>query len=95
MQPSNSKFASLPQDADTRIKSQRHINMAGIDALHQVWTWDGVKGESLIFAAADLSEATDRQIVDMAQSAGFVTNDPDFDIKRSESGFVFLNFGFE
>lgn len=93
-QPS-SKFADVPLDEDTRIKSQRQISINGIDALHQRWVWDGIAGESLIFSTADVAAATDQQIIEMARDAGLVTMDAASTIKRSESGYVFLNFGFE
>ena len=83
----DSKFDRLPQDADTRIKAQQQINAGGTDALHQRWVWDGIAGESLIFCAAD--------IVQLARNAGLTVADDDYTIKRTDEGFVFLNFGFD
>ena len=89
------KFAHVPLEDDTRIRSQQQISITGIDALHQRWVWDGIAGESLIFVAGDIPGATDRQILAMARDAGFAVADDDFTIKRTEHGFVFLNFGFD
>ena len=95
MPPVSSKFANVPLDEDTRIKSQRQISINGIDALHQRWVWDGISGESLVFSADDVSAATDQEIIEMARDAGLVAMESASTVKRDESGFVFLNFGFE
>ena len=95
MPPVSSKFANVPLDEDTRIKSQRQISINGIDALHQRWVWDGISGESLVFSADDVSAATDQEIIEMARDAGLVAMESASTVKRGESGFVFLNFGFE
>lgn len=95
MSQESSKFADVPQDADTRIKSQRQISISGVDALHQRWVWDGIAGQSLVFAADDVSAATDEQIVQMARDADLIVQDDDFTIQRSGQDFVFLNFGFD
>ena len=91
----DSKFDRLPQDADTRIKAQQQINAGGTDALHQRWVWDGIAGESLIFCAADIPGATNEQIVQLARNAGLTVADDDYTIKRTDEGFVFLNYGFD
>ena len=95
MPPASSKFADVPLDEDTRIKSQRQVSIKGIDALHQRWVWDGITGESLIFSTADVAAASDQQIIEMACDAGLLTMESSSTVKRSESGFVFLNFGFD
>lgn len=89
------KFARVPLDDDTCIRSQQQISVTGIDALHQRWVWDGIAGESLVFIAAEIPGATDQQIVSMASDAGLAVDDDDFTVKRTENGFVFLNFGFD
>lgn len=95
MPPAAYKFADVPKDADTRIQSQREINIDGIDALHQRWVWDGTIGQSLIFCAGDVAEATDQAIIDVARDTGLITPQSKCTFNRSESGFVFVNFGFE
>lgn len=95
MPPVSSKFANVPLDEDTRIKSQRQISINGIDALHQRWVWDGISGESLVFSADDVSAATDQEIIEMARDAGLVAMESASTVTRGGSGFVFLNFGFE
>ncbi len=33
------KFANIPVDEDTRITSEKIIQINGIDAMHQCWFW--------------------------------------------------------
>ncbi len=93
--PASDKFSNVPQDADTRIKAQRQITINGMDALHQRWVWDGIAGESLVFCASDVCAASDQEIIAMARDAGLAVMQADCTVTRDESGFVFLNFGFE
>ncbi|MCP2041180.1 hypothetical protein L1281_001774 [Neisseria sp. HSC-16F19] len=89
------KFAALPQDEDTQIRSRQLVRIADSDVLHEVWYWDGVKGESLIFIAADLPDTDDDTLVQLAREAGFPVPESGFTLKHNDQGFIFLNFGFE
>ncbi|HMN57527.1 MAG: hypothetical protein J0I00_17700 [Burkholderiales bacterium] len=95
MPAASSKFANVPLDDDTRVLSQSEVSINGLDALHQRWVWDGIIGQSLVFLAGDVSATTDQEIVDMARVAGLVAMESATTVSRGDSGFVFLNFGFE
>ena len=43
------KFHGIPVEPDTRITSQAIVTAGDIEALHQKWTWEGIRAESLIF----------------------------------------------
>jgi hypothetical protein len=49
----NTKFANLPEDEDTLILHERLVHVGGLDAWYQMWVWDSIVAESLIFTAAD------------------------------------------
>ena len=89
------KFASVPVDADTRITAQQLVQVNGWDALHQRWVWEGVSAQSLVFVASDIADASDETLLQMAADADLHKADEDHTVTRSDSGFVFLNFGFE
>lgn len=90
-QPSG-KFANVPLDEDTRIKSQRQITVGGIDALHQVWVWDGLMGESVIFITEDIAHLSDDTVIRTARNAGFISEQTDVILKKSHDDFTFLNY---
>ena len=58
----DNKFKNVPLDEDTRLKSSRKIELEGLNALHQVWIWEDVRGESVIFADDDVKDLTEEEI---------------------------------
>lgn len=89
-------FKNVPVEEDTKIKVQKEIEINNINALYQKWTWDGTLGHSIIFHNCDVEEMGDDEIIQLINSS-----ETDFNvaqestISRSESGFTFINFGFE
>ena len=43
------KFSKIIPEVDTKIISIDYINLNGTDSRLEVWSWDGIMGESLIF----------------------------------------------
>lgn len=88
------KFQNLPNDSDTIIKYQSEVILDGLDALHQVWSWDSITAESLIFTNDDISgnditelEKTIRIDYPQANNSSITTK---------ESGdYFFINFNFQ
>jgi len=88
------KFQNLPNDPDTLIKYQSEVILDGLDALHQVWSWDSIVGESLIFindeiSAISVSELEKKIRIDYPQANNS-------SITTKESGiYFFINFNFQ
>tara|TARA_B110000879_G_scaffold143212_1_gene186205 strand:+ start:1955 stop:2236 length:282 start_codon:yes stop_codon:yes gene_type:complete len=47
------KFSKIIPEVDTKIISIDYINLNGFDSRHEVWSWDGIMGGSLIFCKKD------------------------------------------
>lgn len=95
MSPVSEKFAGVPVEEDTRILKQRELTLGGIDALYQKWAWDGIVGESLIFVAADVEGMTSDDITSLITKNSEIATGESVTFKVDESGYAFLNYGFQ
>ena len=90
----SNKFDTVPVESDTKILSQTISKFGDYDVLYQKWFWSGITSESLIFANNDIAELSHEQLEQDVRASplfkqGAVT------IKKSDSGFTFVNFNFE
>ncbi len=91
----NSKFKDVPLDDDTAIIGEREVKLAEYDALYQMWSWNGITAESLIFLSDDMAELSDAEIESLVRQSPFFHEESKMTIERSESGYIFTNFNFE
>lgn len=90
-----SKFDNVPVEADTAILFQHEVKLGGYDVLYQKWVWDGVTAESIIFTNDDTIGLEDHEIEAEVRLSPLVNKNEDMTLKRSESGFTFVNFNFQ
>ena len=89
------KFDSVPVEEDTRIRYRKEVRLGKFDVLYEKWSWEGILGESIIFTNDDVSGFTDEEIEMEVRKSPLVKNGSEMKIKRSDSGFTFVNFNFE
>ena len=89
------KFDGVPVEEDTRIRYRKEVRLGKFDVLYEKWCWEGILAESLIFANDDVSRMTDEEIEREARKSILVREDSEILIKRSDSGFTFVNFNFD
>ena len=89
------KFNSVPVEDDTKIIFQLECSFGKYDVLYQKWFWDGIMAESIIFDGEDVSELNDKEIEAELRESPLIKTNSSITIKRSESGFTFVNFNFE
>jgi hypothetical protein len=89
------KFESVPVDKGTQIIFQVEAELGEYEVLYQKWYWDGVTAESIIFSSKDVSNLNNNEIETEVRESPLVKEDSKITIKRSESGFTFVNFNFE
>lgn len=86
------KFSAVPVEEDTRILLMHLIAICGIDARFELWGWEGVVGESLIFVTAEIVDLSDellwQNIVNQLS-----LKDMRHTISR-KAGYTFVNFNF-
>ena len=91
----DNKFKNVPLEIETRLISAKAVQLDKFEVLHQVWSWEGIKGESIIFADEDvqgLSEDEIKKIVrdsDMLEDKG-----SNLTFAQKGNGFTFVNFNF-
>jgi hypothetical protein len=89
------KFDGVPTEKDTKILFRHQVKFGDYDVLYEKWTWDGITAESVIFDNNDVAELSDEEIKDDVKSSPLVQSDSDVTIKRSETGYTFVNFNFK
>ena len=90
-----SKFKNVPIDNDEETKLRLEVKLGEYDALYELWVWEGIKGESIIFADEDVADLEDCAIEELVRTAPICKDGSSITMKRSQSGFTFVNFNFE
>lgn len=91
----SSKFENVPVEEDTKILFELEAKLGGCDVLYNKWYWDGITAESLIFDNDDIADMSLEVLESEVRSSPLVTADSEMTVKRSDSGFTFVNFNFE
>ena len=89
------KFESVPVEEDTIILFQQEAKLGEYDVLYQKWFWEGITAESIIFANEDIVGIADNELEAKVRTSPRLKADSKITLKRSESGFTFVNFNFE
>lgn len=85
------KFENISTDDETTILQRQIDTFNGYDAAFEMWLWDGIQGQSVIFLANDVEKLTDEELTDMIKTHYKID---DVTLSRSEKDYVFLNFNF-
>ena len=91
----SNKFDAVQTDDDTRTIFSAEAKLGNYDVLYEKWYWDGITGESIIFASEDILTLSKRELEAEVKTSPLVKSRSAITIKRSESGFTFVNFNFE
>lgn len=90
----NDKFKTVPVDPDTRVLKRSLTSVGGYDALHERWSFDGIKAESFVFLSDDIAGVSDDNLERIVRETEGVDTNSQIMLKRSDSGFTFVNFNF-
>ena len=90
-----SKFKNVPVEEDTKIIYQQEASLGEYEVLYQKWYWDGISAESIIFANEDVDGLEDKEIEAEVKTSPLLKKNTSITLKRSQSGFTFVNFNFE
>jgi hypothetical protein len=88
------KFDSVPVEEDTIVLRNQETHLGEYAVLHQIWKWDTIIAESIIFLDEEVIDLEDQDLETIVKSSPFYKKGQTT-IKRSELGFTFVNFNFE
>ena len=89
------KFKNVPVEEDTKILFRNEAKFGKYEVLYEMWSWEGISAESIIFESDDISDLTDEELEQEVRKSPLVKNDSAVTIKRLDAGFTFVNFNFE
>ncbi|HOC39604.1 MAG TPA: hypothetical protein PLG17_10500 [Thermodesulfobacteriota bacterium] len=89
------KFDKVPVEEDTAIWYRKEAKVGSYDVLYEIWNWDGITGTSIIFANEDVEDLQDEEIENVVRTTFSLKEDSPMTLKRSDSGYTFVNFDFE
>ena len=89
------KFDSVPVEEDTTILFSRVAKLGEFEILYQKWYWDGITAVSVIFISDDVQKMSDHALEQEVRNSKIVDTGSQVTIKRSDTGFTFVNFNFE
>jgi len=69
------KFKDVPVDEDTRIQFRNEAKLGNYDVLYEIWSWEGISAESIIFASDDVSDLTDEELEQEVRKSPLVKMD--------------------
>ena len=87
------EFENIPVEEDTRVLSRNFLEMAGFEVCHEVWCYEGITAESIIFREDDVSGKSDDEIKELVAANRKVADPASMTFKRTGE-FVFCNFNF-
>lgn len=88
------KFKNVPVEEDTKILFRNEAKFGKYEVLYEMWSWEGISAESIIFESDDISDLTDEELEQEVRKSPLVKNDSAVTIKRLDAGFTFVNFNF-
>ena len=89
------KFKNVPVDKETKILFRQEAKFGAYEVLYEIWSWEGISAESIIFASDDISDLTDEELELEVRKSPLVKSESAITIKRFSAGYTFVNFNFE
>lgn len=93
--PVSERFRSVPVEDDTTIVFRIEARLEPYEVLYEKWVWDGIVGESFIFANEDVVAVGDDELEALVRESPLVKPDSAVTIKRSDNGYTFTSFNFD
>ena len=86
-------FDRVPVESDTHILSRLEARFDDYPVLHQVWFWEGIRAETLVFHASDVAALDDAALRALVFGSPLVKPGSRMTLSRGED-YTFVNFNF-
>ena len=87
------EFKNVPVEEGTKIISRNLVRVSGFLTCHEIWCWEGITAESVIFRERDVAHLSDEDIKCLVLSNMEVVDPVGMTFKRN-GDFIFCNFNF-
>ncbi len=87
------KFDNIPVEEDTRILLSLPMKFGPFDIVYQMWSWEGITAESIIFMSEDVAEMSDDELEQMVKNRPTTIDDSGVTLSRGKE-YTFVNFNF-
>ena len=94
-QKTREKFSDVPLDEDTKVLFELESTLDKYDVLYQVWFWDGITAESIIFLSEDVSELNDEELKELVKSSPLVEKESKLTTNDRSGKYSFVSFNFK
>lgn len=88
------KFNNVPVEDDTEIIFSTPAKFGEYEVLYQKWIFDGIIGESLIFAENDITNITMDELENEIRNSPMVIGNSRKITTANKNSFTFFNFNF-
>lgn len=88
-------FTNISNDPGTRILMSLEAKLDDFDVCYQVWIFEGVRAESMIFHNDDVKDLSDEDLIAEVKESPLVKPEKGFTVSRNNPDFTFVNFNFE
>jgi hypothetical protein len=93
--PAGDRFRNVTVDEDTTIVFRVEARLEPYEVLYEKWVWDGIVGESVIFANDDVANIGDADLESLVRESPIIQPDSAVTIQRSDKGYTFVSFNFD
>jgi len=87
-------FSKVKVDEDTQIVNSAIWDVQKYQAFHQLWTWNGYIGQSLIFCTDDIKTLSDEELKKLALEFCIDKKQESITLSRKPD-YSFVNFNFK
>lgn len=88
------KFDSVKTEKDTKVLSTQYIKVKNYDCRYEVWEWDGITAQSLIFCKSDFKEPIEDNILSICEEYIGEEFDGSKHTFKTSRDYVFFNYNF-
>lgn len=90
------KFKDINVEPDTIIQSYRFLKIDEIDCKYEMWVWDGIEAESLIFCTNELESTDESYLKGLLLKFLNRPSSDEIEITSKTTGdYTYLNFNFK
>jgi hypothetical protein len=89
----NTKFKNVPTEKDTLILLSSNMLLGTYEVLYQMWSWEGVYAESIIFYNDYIRAMREDELIAVVKNSPTFKKDSKLTYSKGDT-YTFVNFNF-